>query len=98
MTEKEKQEIETVVGNYGKIKRKYLDDLHEIYRKQKEREIYWYIGDLQITELSKQLEKSDERAKFVELTKKLDDVEFEKHFRSACLREFLDIRISPEEL
>lgn len=100
MTEVEKQEIENVVGNYAKVKKEHFETLHEIYRKQREGEIYWHIGESQIIELYKQLGTSDERIKFVEMTKifMTKDDEFEKYFHSVCLREFNNIHISPDKL
>jgi len=99
MTEKEKQEIDEVVNNYGVIRHKYWDDLTEIQRKKRDGEIYLHTGELLILELNKQLKESDERSKFVEMTKELgNNDEFEKYFHSVCLREFNDIHITPEKL
>jgi N-acetyl-gamma-glutamylphosphate reductase len=98
ISELEKQEMEEVVREYGILKHKYWDELHEIYRQQKEREIVPHIGEMQIADICRELERSNERLKFVELTKKLDNEEYEKYFRSACLREFLDIHILPQDL
>lgn len=99
MTFDEKQEILTVVGNYGNIKREFWVKLHELQRKQKEQEIHWYHAEEQINDLYKGLDKAPERKEFIDMTKKIDhDDEFERHFRSACLKEFLDINIPPEEL
>jgi hypothetical protein len=98
MTEDEKQEIETVVGNYGKIRREYWRKLNEIFTLRREKNMP-NLNQNEIENLHKELKESEQRNTFVDMILNLNnDDEFVKYLHVTCLKEFNGIDISVEEL
>lgn len=99
MTLEEKKEVIKVVALYVQKKNEIEKERDRIIELQKSSPSTFYTGELNIIQLYKELEKSEECQRFIKITEKLEDnSEYEKYFRSTCLLQFLGINIDPSKL